>query len=132
MALEDILFAFQIRRGRRPSDVADGEGEDAFPGGAVGARVGPAIGEGVLGAGGGGGSVVGEAGDVVGVEGGGDDVLGMLLIRRGKAPRGSMKLNERNMGKRGVGCIYVTCTVTPAYNPVPSCSEPGGAAVHPH
>ena len=68
MALEDILFAFQIRRRRcRPSDVADREGEDAFPGGAVGARVGPAIGEGVLGAGGGGGSVVGEAGDVVGV-----------------------------------------------------------------
>lgn len=89
MALEDILFAFHIRRGR-PSDVADGDGEDAFPGSAVGARVGPAIGEGVLGAGGGGGSVVGEAGDVVGVEGGGDDVLGMLLDG-GKGERGKME-----------------------------------------
>lgn len=71
--LQDEVLALQGRTDR-PSDIADRDREDALPARALGSRVAPAAGQGVLGAGGGGVGIVGVARHVVGVEGGVDDV----------------------------------------------------------
>jgi hypothetical protein len=84
--LQDISFIKIIRIDRGP-DIADRDREGAFPGGALGTGVAPAVGEGGFGAEGGCAAVVGVAGYVVGVEGGVYCVLCLCWLRREKDER---------------------------------------------
>lgn len=74
MRLKYVLLVRNISRDC-PSDVADGDGECAFPRSAGGSWIPPAGFEGIFSAGDGGVGAIRVFGDSVGIEGGADDVL---------------------------------------------------------